>query len=544
MQKLPPKWAWLFAIALWSGTVGRAEEISPPAGSLSGQEPARLEYGRSEPTTIGIRPVDPGDYWQRLERAEAQIAELQAQNQSLRESQSPILQTGFNPLHLAPLFTAHDPEIGIIREQTSSTSGLMELPTDLSKPEAPKPKKWYDKLSIRGYVQVRINELTRLDEGSTRPQYVGDRSVSDNQNFLIRRARVILSGDVHERLYVYLQPDFAVGLSSVTTESNQFAQIRDWYGDFYLDDEKEYRIRVGQSKVPYGWENMQSSSNRLPLDRADSLNSAVRNERDLGIYFFYTPTWAQDFFKEVLEKGYKGSGNYGLFSAGIYNGQGGSLNEINDDVHFFSRLTLPLILENGQHVEFAIQGYTGEYAVIGSTIDPDGAGGAGPATPEGTVAVSGAGIGANAASDRDGWNDRRIAGTFVWYPQPFGFQTEWTVGRGPALNAAQTAIEERSLYGGYAMLLYKLDTECWGTWFPYVRYSYFKGGYKSERNAPFSRIDEWEFGTEWQINPSAELTLAYLITDRTNTVANSAAGSLSYGQFDGQVIRLQFQLNY
>lgn len=544
MQKLPSKWAWLFAIALWSGTVGRAEEISPPAGSLSGQEPARLEYGRSEPTTIGIRPVDPGDYWQRLERAEAQIAELQAQNQSLRESQSPILQTGFNPLHLAPLFTAHDPEIGIIREQTSSTSGLMELPTDLSKPEAPKPKKWYDKLSIRGYVQVRINELTRLDEGSTRPQYVGDRSVSDNQNFLIRRARVILSGDVHERLYVYLQPDFAVGLSSVTTESNQFAQIRDWYGDFYLDDEKEYRIRVGQSKVPYGWENMQSSSNRLPLDRADSLNSAVRNERDLGIYFFYTPTWAQDFFKEVLEKGYKGSGNYGLFSAGIYNGQGGSLNEINDDVHFFSRLTLPLILENGQHVEFAIQGYTGEYAVIGSTIDPDGAGGAGPAIPEGTVAVSGAGIGANAASDRDGWNDRRIAGTFVWYPQPFGFQTEWTVGRGPALNAAQTAIEERSLYGGYAMLLYKLDTECWGTWFPYVRYSYFKGGYKSERNAPFSRIDEWEFGTEWQINPSAELTLAYLITDRTNTVANSAAGSLSYGQFDGQAIRLQFQLNY
>jgi hypothetical protein len=544
MQKLPPKWAWLFAIALWSGTVGRAEEISPPAGSLSEQEPARLEYGSSEPTTIGIRPVDPADYWQRLERAEAQIAELQAQNQSLRESQSPILQTGFNPLHLAPLFTAHDPEIGIIREQTSSTSGLMELPTDLSKPEAPKPKKWYDKLSIRGYVQVRINELTRLDEGSTRPQYVGDRSVSDNQNFLIRRARVILSGDVHERLYVYLQPDFAVGLSSVTTESNQFAQIRDWYGDFYLDDEKEYRIRVGQSKVPYGWENMQSSSNRLPLDRADSLNSAVRNERDLGIYFFYTPTWAQDFFKEVLEKGYKGSGNYGLFSAGIYNGQGGSLNEINDDVHFFSRLTLPLILENGQHVEFAIQGYTGEYAVIGSTIDPDGAGGAGPAIPEGTVAVSGAGIGANAASDRDGWNDRRIAGTFVWYPQPFGFQTEWTVGRGPALNAAQTAIEERSLYGGYAMLLYKLDTECWGTWFPYVRYSYFKGGYKSERNAPFSRIDEWEFGTEWQINPSAELTLAYLITDRTNTVANSAAGSLSYGQFDGQVIRLQFQLNY
>ncbi|MEZ5949741.1 MAG: porin [Planctomycetaceae bacterium] len=61
------------------------------------------------------------------------------------------------------------------------------------------------------------------------------------------------------------------------------AQIRDLYSDLYLDDDKVNRFRVGQSKVPHGWENLQSSQNRLPLDRDDGFNSAVKNERDLGV---------------------------------------------------------------------------------------------------------------------------------------------------------------------------------------------------------------------------------------------------------------------
>ena len=529
--------AWLCSASLWCGMAAWADE------------PSRLPT-QSEAPALGLRPVDPADYWQRLERAEAQIAELQSQNQTLRESQSPIQQAGFNPLHMAPLFFAHDPEIGIVREQTLSTSSLMEAPKDPSKPEAPKPKKWFDKLSIRGYAQFRFNEETHSEEGSAPAQYVGDRSLGDDQSFLMRRARITISGDVHEHVYVYMQTDFA---SSGAAPNNHFAQVRDWYADYYLDDCKELRIRVGQSKVPYGWENLQSSSNRVPLDRNDAFNSGTKNERDLGVFFYYTPTWAQDFFKDVLEKGYKGSGNYGLFGIGLYNGQGGSLIEFNDNVHLAARMTLPLTFDNGQHMEIGIQGYTGDYAVTNASIDPPGA----PAGftpfgfPDGTVTASGLGSPGviSAIADRKGWNDERLGGSFIWYPQPFGFQTEWTVGRGPALNAAQTSIEERSLHGGYAMLLYKHDTECWGTWFPYLRYQYFQGGYKSEPNAPYCKIDEWEVGTEWQINPAAELTLSYLITDRTNTTANNTSNTAapipgSYGQFDGQAIRLQFQVNY
>lgn len=143
-----------------------------------------------------------------------------------------------------------------------------------------------------------------------------------------------------------------------------------------------------------------------------------------------------------------------------------------------------------------------------------------------------------------GIRDERVAVTGVWYPQPLGFQAEWNVGRGPALNASQTSVEERALYGGYAMTMYRYETECRGTWIPFVRWALYEGGYKSERNAPFVSIDEWEFGTEWQLNSHMEFTGMYTWTDRTNTVAFNESGVTSYPQFDGDMLRFQFQFNY
>lgn len=502
--------------------------------NATGQQPADRDapYGvvvdaAAEPVIADTTGFSSG-LLERLQRAEARLAQLEG-------SQQPDPGADQTPW-IDQFIAAYDPEIEISREQ-SYLGG--EEPKTAATKEAPKPKKWYDKLSIRGYAQFRINEVVQTQPGSAPPQYVGDRSIGDDQNFLIRRARVIISGDVHERLYVYLQPDFASTVPG-SNDNTFYTQIRDWYGDFYFDLEKVHRLRVGQSKVPYGWENLQSSSNRIPFDRADSLNSAVRNERDLGVMYYWTPTWAQDFFKEVLEQGLKGSGNYGVFGLGAYNGQGGSLLEQNDNLHIVSRFTWPIVLPNCQRVEVGVQGYYGEYAVIGSSIDPPGP--TGVIRPVGTVDFTNAATIESTSIYRSGWTDKRLAGTFVWYPQPLGFQTEWTVGRGPALNAAQTAIQDRSLTGGYAMLFYKYDQR--GTWFPYARYSYYEGGYKSERNAPYVHISEWEFGAEWQITPAAELTLAYLTTDRTNTTANGLAGSQSYGQFDGDVIRAQFQINY
>jgi hypothetical protein len=110
------------------------------------------------------------------------------------------------------------------------------------------------------------------------------------------------------------------------------------------------------------------------------------------------------------------------------------------------------------------------------------------------------------------------------------------------LDEAQTAVIDGSLTGGYAMLMYRWKTDCYGTLFPFVRYHYYEGGYKSERNAPDALVNEGEFGVEWQFNPQMELTAELTFTDRTNTAAQSTGES--YRQFVGNIFRVQFQMNY
>jgi hypothetical protein len=397
--------------------------------------------------------------------------------------------------------------------------------------DAAKEKKWYEKISLRGYTQIRVNEVFEDGDSPARPHYVGDSSVADRQSFLIRRARLIFFGDIHEHVYLYFQPDFAATPQG-GTDAIQFTQLRDAYADIYIDDEKEFRFRVGQSKVPYGWENLQSSQNRLPLDRNDALNSAARNERDLGVFFYWTPQAAQDLFKYINDNGLKGSGNYGIFGFGVANGQGGSIREQNDDLNLYARLTLPFWVTDDQLMEVSMQGYTGEYMVLSSPISPLGVGP--QIRPIGTLENLGG----------DGMQDERLAWTLVYYPQPLGFQTEWTIGRGPTLSDDQTRLEERALYGGYAMAMYRYEIDDNKELIPFVRWNYYRGGYKSERNAPYTEIDEWELGLEWQINKALEVVGMYTITDRTNTQAISSDNRLSYGQFEGSLLRLQVQINY
>lgn len=483
--------------------------FSVPRNEVSGQDAFRLP---STPqglevipvTNVSDAPLSIEEVAVELEKTRARLNALEADGKQLADSQA-------------------------------TTSGIVdEIAKDLEKKEsekAKKDKKWYEKYTIRGYAQFRYNQILDESPGSAPAQHVGDSSVGENQSFLIRRARLIFSGDMNEHVSFYLQPDFA-STPNGSVDAIHFVQMRDWYADLHLDVTKVHRIRVGQSKIPYGWENLQSSSNRIPLDRSDSLNSALRNERDLGVLYYWTPEYAQQLFKYVLDEGLKGSGNYGVFGIGVYNGQGGSLRETNDDLHVVSRLTIPWQWENGQVTEIGVQGYTGMYSVYGTRIRPPGA----PAAnfPTGTID----------AGNTSGIIDKRIAGTLIYYPQPLGFQAEWTVGRGPALNDAQTEVIDRALYGGYVMSMYRHQTDCYGDFFPFVRWNYFKGGYRSERNAPFAEINEFETGIEWQISKYVEFVGMYTLTNRTNTRDAHTDSTLSYNQFDGQLLRFQVQVNY
>jgi hypothetical protein len=267
------------------------------------------------------------------------------------------------------------------------------------------------------------------------------------------------------------------------------------------------------------------------MERNDAFNSATRNERDLGMFYYWTPLEAQRLYKLATDEGLKGSGNYGVIAWGFYNGQGGSLIEQNNNLHTVFRVNIPHQFDNGEIVELGIQGYHGKYTVLSSPIR---ALGVGPSIRP---------AGALETGNREGHLDQRLGWTAVLLPQPFGLQAEWTIGRGPTLNAAQNAIGVDFLNGGYVMAMYR-HQHCWGTTTPFARWQYFKGGYKSERNAPFTSINEWEFGFEWQPAPAAEFTMSYLMTNRTNTTAIDAVGTIPYRQFVGNALRMQFQFNY
>jgi hypothetical protein len=374
---------------------------------------------------------------------------------------------------------------------------------------APAAKKWYDSFSIRGYAQVRYNRLFETNPNLKSEQ--GDRSIGDNGGFFIRRMRIIFSGQINERVYFYVQPDFA---SSASSTSLHFGQLRDAYFDLGLDAKNEFRIRVGQSKIPFGFENMQSSQNRLPLDRNDALNSAVSNERDLGVFVYWAPASVRKLYASLVADGLKGSGDYGVFGLGAYNGQTANKPELNDSPHIAARFSYPIEIKN-QIIEAGIQGYSGEWVMASDQLS--------------------AGVKSNA---NRAYLDERYAATFVLYPKPFGILAEYNVGTGPEFNKATDAIENKRLSGGYITASYKIDFKK-QTMIPFVRVQHYEGGKKHELDARSYRVNETEIGVEWQPNKNFELVAMYTMSTR-----RAEDFRLQENLQSGSMVRLQAQVNF
>lgn len=379
---------------------------------------------------------------------------------------------------------------------------------------------WYDRLAIRGYVQVRHHSI--LSQHGAPLDVPADRSVSDTDTFLIRRGRLILFGDVSDHVYVYAQPDMMASPST-----GDFAvQMRDLYADIAVDRDKEFRFRVGQSKVPFGWVNLQSSQNRMPVERPDALNSAVEGERDIGAFFYWAPAEIRNRFRTLVSSGLRGSGDYGVFGFGAYSGQGLNRRDLNGSPHYIVRLSYPLQLPSGQFVELGSYAYTGRFVVRTEELTVNGT----KLTP---------------SQPKDGVADERIGATFVWYPQPFGVEAEWNFGHGPQLSQDATRIEARGLHGGYVQLSYRLQNLRLQEWqlgeaMPFTRWNFYDGGRKFGRNAGHDLVNEVDLGIEWQPLPSLELLLAYTPTfSRTNT------NSYPFRRTENaQRIGVQLQFNY
>jgi hypothetical protein len=364
--------------------------------------------------------------------------------------------------------------------------------------------KWYEKIQLRGYAHFRYN---RLFESNNQLRCSScDKSIGDKQGFFLRRARLILFGEVSDRVFIYIQPDYATDAQASSGTQNNYLQIRDAYFDYALTEDKEYRVRTGISKVPFGFENLQSSSNRAPLDRTDPINSADPNERDTGVFFMYSPTAMRQTFKELTQNSLKGTGDYGMIATGVYNGQSLNRPEVNNDLHRVLRLSYPVKLKSGQFIEGSLHAYEGKFGIVSSGVTKN-------------------------------YYDQRSGASFIVYPQPLGIQIEYNVGSGPEYDPKQNKVRVQNLEGGYAQVNYQVFSGK-HRFFPYVRYQTYKGGKKLEGGA-FSEVYEYEVGSEWQPNNAFEMTVAFANSDR---ITQSSLTNRDHQE--GHLVRLQAQFNY
>jgi len=358
-------------------------------------------------------------------------------------------------------------------------------------------------------MQFRYNRL--LETNSQLRCEQCDRSWGENGGFFFRRIRMIVFGQISEQVYFYLQPDFA---SSASTNGLHFAQIRDAYFDIGLEEKNEFRLRLGQSKVPFGYENMQSSQNRLPFDRADALNSAFSNEREIGAFFYWAPEQKRKLFSRLVNDGLKGSGDYGVLGFGVFNGQLANRPEGNNNLHIVGRVNYPFELGN-QIIETGLYGYTGKYVMSTDQLSSN----------------------VKRVSNRE-FVDQRVGATFNLSPQPFGILAEYNVGKGPEFNKETDSIEVSNLYGGFITASYLIQTNS-QVFIPFVRLQQYKGGKKHELDARSYDIQEMEIGLEWQPVRQFELVTSYVISSRRfedfTRQDNLQTGSL---------LRLQAQINY
>ena len=266
--------------------------------------------------------------------------------------------------------------------------------------------------------------------------------------------------------------------------------------------------------MPYGFENMQSSQNRLTLDRNDALNSAVANERDLGAFFYWAPAKIRERFAMLIKEGYKGSGDYGVFAFGAYNGQTANKSEANRNLHVVTRFSYPFEV-GGQIIEPGIQAYTGKWAF----------------TSELSTGVT--------TANKLNTLDQRIAASFILYPKPFGIQAEYNIGKGPRYNKVTNTVDVSSLEGGYVTLNYKWNLPKHQLLYPFAKFQYYDGGKKYEKDARSYVVRDYELGLEWQPFKAFELTAEWVIADRT--FEDSA---LPINRQQGNLLRLQAQFNF
>ncbi|MDX1910342.1 MAG: porin [Saprospiraceae bacterium] len=218
-------------------------------------------------------------------------------------------------------------------------------------------------------------------------------------------------------------------------------------------------------------------------------------------------------FRHAANDALKGTGDYGVFALGLYNGQTTNRPELNNNLHAVVRLSYPFQIGK-QIIEPGIQAYAGQFTLPKELVSN--------------------GVKVN---ENYSYSDRRVAATVALYQQPFGILAEYNIGESPTYDADTDSIRVQNLSGGFVTASYRTAI---GNGFvtPYARYQLYDGAKKHELDARRYDMNELELGLEWQPFKNLEVTLAYVISNRRYANYNTR-----YNE-SGNFMRIQVQTNY
>lgn len=360
---------------------------------------------------------------------------------------------------------------------------------------------WYERITMYGYGMLRYN---LGDNGRLRTYHdasVGGKNDGAQPGFFFRRIRWVVTGQVSEHVSFFIQPDLASASTASGFANTHVVSMRDAYGDWNFDREKEFRLRAGLQRVPCSFDNYQASRVRMAIDRADATNSCQSSERDMGLSFMWTPKVAQQRFKQMLDY-MNGPGDYGVFNVTVYNGQGLNQVETNRDKHVGVRAAWPFELPGGRLMEVGVNAMRGIFTVNNGTC------------AVGSTSICG--LNESRSSGSRGYQDERV-NFYVYYPpQPWGFIAEYVTGRGPK-RGADGIVRESHLNGGYVQGHYQWKYSDVGLANIYTRWQEYHGGIKFQMGAADGTMSELETGVAWQPDPQWEFTVAYTYANRLNT---------------------------
>jgi hypothetical protein len=201
----------------------------------------------------------------------------------------------------------------------------------------------YPNVKLTGRLQEQFYYFNNEDYAAT---------VGPKDNFFTRRARIEARGQISENVTVYIQPSFEGGRNltnlvttctgtplTCRTTGRSGLRLRDAWIDVRFSPEASkgaLYLRAGQEKRPYSRYELTSSNNLPSIERGAGQGLVARASNDL---FAANGFLSHDVGASVRYEYKLDDTRLVTLKVGAYNGQGESLNDVNNKKSFGARAT-------------------------------------------------------------------------------------------------------------------------------------------------------------------------------------------------------------